>query len=338
MKTTVRGVVAAVLIAALTVPPAAAESVDPGPQFAPLHRPGPALSVPRDQLNAALQCTGKVRRARRDVVLLVPGTNLEPEANFSWNYARALAADKRPYCTVTLPDHALGDIQVAGEYVVHALRRIARRSGRDVDVVGYSQGGMVPRWALRFWPDTRALVDDLVGLAPSNHGTVVADAACQDSCPPAHWQQRASADFIVALNSRAETFRGIDYTVVYTRLDQIVVPNLDDSGSSSLRTGKGRISNIAVQDICPADTSDHLAMGSYSAVAYALAMDALDHRGPADPARVDVATCARPFQPGVDPATFVPDYLGLLRDIGQSSMDGPRVAVEPELARYVFAR
>lgn len=306
--------------------------------YAPLHRRGPALSVPRKQLNAALVCTGNVNRARRDVVLLVPGTNLEPEPNFSWNYARAFAADRRPFCTVTLPDDALGDIQVAGEYVVHALRVIARRSGRDVDVLGYSQGGMVPRWALRFWPDTRTLVDDLVGLAPSNHGTVVADAACQDSCPPAHWQQRATAAFIAALNSRAETFRGVDYTVVYTHLDEIVAPNFDDSGSSSLHTGGGRISNVAVQDICPTDASDHLAMGSYSAVAHALALDALDHRGPADPARISVAICAQPFQPGVAPASFGADYLGMLRAIGESSVDGPRVAAEPELAAYVFAR
>ena len=30
---------------------------------------------------------------------------------------------------------------------------------------------MIPRWALRFWPDTRVMVDHVVGLSPSNHGT-----------------------------------------------------------------------------------------------------------------------------------------------------------------------
>jgi pimeloyl-ACP methyl ester carboxylesterase len=332
-----RVVIAVLLVGMLLVPPAAADSYGPGGGYASVNRPGPALSVPSDELKAALACHGKVRRAGRNVVLLVPGTNLDPEANFSWNYARALAAEHRPFCTVELPDHALGDVQIAGEYVVHAVRRIARRSGRKVDVIGYSQGGMVPRWALRFWPDTRKLVGDLVGLAPSNHGTVVATAACQQSCPPAHWQQRSNARFIEALNSGAETFRGIDYTVIYTRFDQIVVPNLDSSGSSSLHTGKGRITNVAVQDVCPTDTSDHLAMGSYSAVAYALAIDALEHRGPADPSRISPTICAEPLQPGVAPASFATDYLGLLATIGESSTNGPRVDAEPPLADYVFA-
>src|SRR4051794_24288823 len=118
---------------------------------------------------------------------------------------------------------------------------------------------MLPRWALRFWPDTRSLVGDVVGLDPSNHGTLDAVAACQGSCPPADAQQATGSRFLEALNSRTETFAGIDYTVIYTRTDEIVVPNLDASGSSSLHTGPGRIANIAVQEICPNDPSEHLA-------------------------------------------------------------------------------
>lgn len=326
------GVVVLLLVGALAAPVAAQS----GRAYAPLNREGPALSVTPAQVRAALECRGNASLTRKRPVLLVPGTNLEPRANFSWNYARAFAADRRAYCMLELPDWALGDIQVAGEYVVGAIRLMAARERGRIDVVGYSQGGMVPRWALRFWPDTREMVDDLVGLAPSNHGTVTAEAACQGSCPPAHWQQRSSAAFIEALNSRAETFAGIDYTVVYTHLDQIVVPNLDESGSSSLRTGKGTVANIATQDVCPSDTTDHLAMGSYSAVAYALAVDALDHRGPAKADRVPVTTCAQPFGPGVAPETFAGDYAGLLSTIAQSSAEGPRVDAEPELARYVF--
>ncbi len=34
-------------------------------------------------------------------------------------------------------------------------------------MVTHSQGGMIGRWATRFWPDTRQMVDDIVGLAPS---------------------------------------------------------------------------------------------------------------------------------------------------------------------------
>lgn len=305
--------------------------------YAPLDRPGPPLSVPQSALRAALSCTAGVAHATRRPILLVPGTNLDPGTNYSWNYERAFTALGWPYCAVTLPYHTMGDIQVAGEYVVYALRTMARLSGRRVDVLGYSQGGMLPRWALRFWPDTRSLVGDLVALDPSNHGTLDAVAACQSSCPPADWQQRSDAHFIAALNSRAETFAGIDYTVIYSRTDEIVVPNLDASGSSSLHTGDGQIANIAVQQVCPADVSDHLAMGTYDPVGYALAVDAFTHVGTADPARIPRTVCAQPFQPGVDPAAFPGDYARFLQAIGQAQESAPTVPAEPPLRCYVFA-
>jgi Lipase (class 2) len=324
----------AVALGGLSLPGVAGADSNP---YAPLDRPGPALSVPASQLQAALSCTAGIQGDARNPILLVPGTNLDPGSNYSWNYERAFAALGWPYCTITLPYHTMGDIQVAGEYIVYALRTMARMSGRKVDVLGYSQGGMVPRWALRFWPDTRALVGDLVGIDPSNHGTLDAQAACQSQCPPAYWQQATSAHFLQALNSRAETFSGIAYTVIYSHTDEIVVPNLDASGSSSLHTGSGVIANIAVQQICPADTSEHLAMGSYDPVAYALAIDAFTHSGTADPSRISSSICAQPFQPGVNPSTFATDYAGFLAAIGQASAQSPQVAFEPPLKCYVFA-
>src|SRR6201999_3519159 len=102
-----------------------------------------------------LSCTADLTSAGREPVLLVAGTTLTPAVNFSWNYEPALAAAGRPYCALTLPNHEMSDIQTAGEYVDYALRAMHARTGRKVQYVGYSQGGMVGRWALRFWPDTR---------------------------------------------------------------------------------------------------------------------------------------------------------------------------------------
>ena len=305
--------------------------------YAPLNHPGPALSVPAQRLRAALSCTPGYAGRRITPVLLIPGTNLDPGVNYRWNYERAFAAQGRPYCGLTLPYHTMGDIQTAGEYVVYALRTMARAAHRRIDVLGYSQGGMLPRWALRFWPDTRRLVADFVALDPSNHGTVTADAACSGSCPIADRQQEDRAAFIAALNSRTETFAGIDYTVVYSADDEIVVPNSDSSGSSSLHTGAGRIANIRVQDICPDDTSDHLAMGSYDAVGYALTLDAFTHPGPASAARIPASVCAESFQPGVDPLTFPSDYGAYLTEIGQAQQTAPTSRTEPPLRCYVFA-
>src|SRR5205807_9958042 len=167
--------------------------------------------------------------------------------------------------------------------------------------------------------------------------TLDAQAACQGSCFPAYWQQASNANFIAAVNSRAETFAGIDYTVIFSRTDEVVVPNFDASGSSSLHTGSGRIANIAVQQICPTDTSEHLAMGSYDSVGYALAVDAFTHRGTANPGRISPTVCAQPFQPGVDPTTFPSDYAGYLQAIGQAQQEAPQVNSEPPLKCYAFA-
>jgi triacylglycerol esterase/lipase EstA (alpha/beta hydrolase family) len=325
-----RGALLLVAIALLTT--AGAQAATAGP-YAPLSRRGPALDVPAAKLRASLSCTRGVRSGMgRAPILLVPGTNLDPGSNFGWNYMRALGWAHRPYCSVTLPHHAMGDVQVAGEYVVHALRSMARRAGRRVDVLGYSQGGMLPRWALRFWPGTRGLVRNLVALDPSNHGTLDSEALCQASCPPAYWQQASGARFIAALNSRAETFRGIFYTVVYSQDDEVVFPNLDARGSSSLHTGRGRIVNVAVQEVCPGHVADHLAMGSYDPVAYWLAARALGVRRAKEP------PCTQAFQPGVDGSTFASDYVRFLAAIGTAARESPEVSAEPPVRCYVFAR
>jgi hypothetical protein len=182
------------------------------------------------------------------------------------------------------------------------------------------------------------MVDDDIGLDASNHGTQDSEyCKTTKSCPAAFWQQAASSNFIQALNSFKETFAGISYTEIYSRTDEVVTPNLDDSGSSALHTGDGQIANARVQDICPADVSDHLAMGSYDAVGYALAIDALTHAGPADAKRIDAAVCAQPFQPGVNGATFPADYAAYLAAVGAGAGAAKQINAEPPLACYVFA-
>ena len=114
---------------------------------------------------------------------------------------RRAPRDGYDVCWVTLPDRSVGDIQVASEYVVHAVRTINARSGRKVDIVGHSQGGLEPRWALRWWPSLLSKVDDLVTLATPNHGTIVADPP-GPTCP-ACWQMKHH----VELHRRAELAR-----------------------------------------------------------------------------------------------------------------------------------
>src|SRR3954470_10506384 len=122
---------------------------------------GPPLDVPAAALAAALQCHGDLA-AGPTPVLLVPGTTLTAEVNYSWNYEPAFTRAGRAWCAVTVPNHGMSDVQVADEYIAGALRTMYGRAGRKVSVLGYSQGGMTPRGALKWWPDTRAMVDDVV--------------------------------------------------------------------------------------------------------------------------------------------------------------------------------
>ena len=294
---------------------------------------GPPFEADPAALAAAFRCHPPVDGSDKPTILLVHGTSLDAENNFSWNYVPALTARGWPVCTVDLPALGQDDIQPAAEFVVHAIRETARQSNGPIHVLGYSQGGMIPRWALKYWPDTREHVAELIALSGSNHGTVVANGACNSDCPESNWQQSLESNFITALNADFETLPDIDYTNVYSHMDEIVQPNLDDSGSTSL-AGGDNVTNVAVQDVCPGHVADHLAMGSYDPVAWALALDALENDGPADPTRIDLNVCAEAFMPGVDQATFAQDYGAMWGVIVDANANSKRVPEEPPLRCY----
>lgn len=319
------------------------------PAYAPLDQPGPPLSVPQSQLNASLYCEPSVRNASVEPVLLNPATGVTAAQNYAWNWEPALDRLGIPWCAYTAPHSTLDDIQVSGEYLVNAIRTMYSMAHRPIAIMGHSQGGMSMRWALRFWPDTRTMVDDVIGFSGSNHGTTAGGPSiCQPSgCPPADWQQFAGSNFIGALNSYAETFPGISYTEIYTHTDEVVQPNSGPNASAALHTGGGQITNVATQDICPADTYEHNAIGTVDPVAYTLAVDALTHPGPADPSRIPQSVCLQTFMPGVNPLNVGANLLALRGAPGVISVGATFLAPtttgvqntssEPPLACYVFA-
>jgi len=117
-----------------------------------------------------------------------------------------------------------------------------------------------------------------------------------------------------------------------------VFPNLNSTGSSSLHGGGGAIANIALQDICPLDTSEHLLIGTADPVAYALAIDAMLHPGPADPSRISPAVCTQLFMPGVNPLTVATDFANASAGVATTLATYPHVPSEPPLACYVMTR
>lgn len=303
--------------------------------YAPVDRPGPDLS--QELLERSVRCTSDVAGADREPVLLLPATTVTSEQNYGFSYERLLRARGIPYCTSDSPidPQNMGDMQVRAQFVTYAIRHMYRLAGRKIAVMGHSQGGMIMRWSLRFWPDTRSMVDDVIGVAAPNHGSTVVIALCAPTCAPSLWQQRAGSAFVRALNSGQETFPGISYTEIYSRTDEFVQPNLNDEGTSSLHGGGGRITNVAVQDICPLDAAEHLSIGTLDPVASALVIDALGHDGPAKPSRIDRGICGRLVMPGTN---AVEGPAGLAKAsvvVAQQLALAPRSAQEPALACYV---
>ena len=293
---------------------------------------GPALATPVSTLQQSLTCNGSLAGIDRDPVLLVHGTFADSEINWSWNYKLALPARGETACTVDLPDKSAGDIQVSTEYVVYAIRAMARESGRKVAVIGHSQGGLEIRWALRWWPDIRHLVSDAILLNTPNQGSAFPDALCTvpGGCAASLYQMRTGSNFLKALNEGRQTVGGVSYTILHTETDPIfVLPQqaiLDTSGAQAR--------NIAIQEVCPGRQVDHNGI-VFDAASYAIVTDALDHRGPADPARVDPAVCLQDTMPGVTRA----EADARLQAYGATLLEllgpnGPKAPGEPPLADY----
>lgn len=308
-----------------------------------------AVHAAHDALRAGFQCNMDLRQAQRAPVLLVPGTTLLPDENFAWNYVPALDALGFPVCTVELPEHALANIQLSAEHVEYAIREAFRLSGHKVQIIGFSQGGMAPRWPLRFSPDTRAKVEELISLSGSHHGAVAADLFCGPfatpdpdgvlGCEAALWQQGTLSAFITALNAGYETVPEVDYTAIYTLFDDVLFENAGPTPTSELRDAGPNVANVTLQQVCPANTADHRAIGTYDPVGWAIALDALEHDGPADLARIlgggapgSAPACAESVMPGVDPGSLAANLAALDLAQGTALGNGAHLTQEPALA------
>lgn len=290
---------------------------------------GPELREPAGALRRATTCQPRdVLRAARGVVLLVHGTGEKKEETWSWSYEPALRGDGFATCAVQLPDHGLGDFDIAAEYVVAGIRKASRLADAPVAVVGHSQGGALPVWAVKFWPDLAARVTDVVSLAGPFDGTQLANEACTPGqCSPLAWQLRHGSHHVAALR-RDPLPAGVDVTSVSTQYDEIVRPQ----PSASQLDGA---SNVMLQDVCAQDPSEHgVILGD--PVAYALVVDALTHDGPASPDRLPADTCEQTFIPHGDAAGSYVFLQGVARFA--TGIADPRRWVDAEPPVPAYAR
>ncbi|MFI8105701.1 esterase/lipase family protein [Streptomyces sp. NPDC086023] len=187
--------------------------------------------------------------------------------------------------------HGLGPIEKsAGQLDAFVDKVLAATGAAKADLVGHSQGGMMPRWYLKFLGGAEK-VNALVGLAPDNHGTTLLGLTrllpyfpgAEDlisAATPGLADQIAGSAFLTRLNEGGDTVPGVTYTVISTRYDQVVTPY-----RSQFLDGPG-VRNVVVQDLCPLDLSEHVAIGLTDRIAYHEAVNALD------PAHAEPTTCA----------------------------------------------
>jgi triacylglycerol esterase/lipase EstA (alpha/beta hydrolase family) len=227
-------------------------------------------------------------------VILVHGT-FEDMAN-NWQALSPLLAN-HGYCVFALNYGSFNGSGLIGIYGTGYIEASAARlsafvdkvlgatGASQVDVVGHSQGGMMPRYYLRF-DNGAAKVHTLVGLAPSNHGTTLdglftlsglipgSNAALADC--PACAEQEAGSPFMHKLNAGGDTQSGVRYTVIESVNDEVVTPY-----ASAFLAGP-RVTNVTLQRQCPLDQGEHLSM-AYDHIADADVLTALDPEHPQHP-------------------------------------------------------
>jgi len=181
--------------------------------------------------------------------------------------------------------YGVGEIRNSAQELSAFVDKVLAATGAsEVDMVGHSQGGMMPRYYLKFLGGA-AKVHTLVGLSPSNHGTTLdglftlasffpgANQFTGALCPACEEQSAGSA-FLNELNAGGDTMPGVEYTVIQTRYDQVVTPY-----TSAFLSGAN---NILLQNQCVLDLGDHLSM-PYDHIADADVLTALDPAQPRHP-------------------------------------------------------
>lgn len=162
-------------------------------------------------------------------------------------------------------------------------RVLASTGAQKVDIVGHSQGALMPAYFTKFLGGADK-ISKYVSLAPMWKGAKVdqwplpsetehpALASALESLPP--WCQACremapNSDFVKALRDGGVYAPGIVYTSIMTRYDTVVVPYTSGYEEAPNAT------NIVLQDQCPQDHAEHLELMA-DPVAATYVLNALD--------------------------------------------------------------
>ncbi|RZS41205.1 triacylglycerol esterase/lipase EstA (alpha/beta hydrolase family) [Herbihabitans rhizosphaerae] len=183
-----------------------------------------------------------------------------------------------------------GDIRrSAKELRVFVDKVLAATGASQVDIVGHSQGGLMPRQYLKS-EGGAGKVRNLVTLGATHHGTTLLGLGTLANVlglaeysnlllGDAAKQQIEGSEFLRTLNAGGDTVPGVNYLVIATRYDEVTTPYQ----STFLTAGPGAtVTNVTVQDGCEVDISEHVEL-PYSPRVIGMVKRGLDPSAPAPP-------------------------------------------------------
>jgi hypothetical protein len=235
-----------------------------------------------------------------DPVVLVHGLTANQSAN--WGYLAPILA-RTGYCVFSLtygrnPLAPPPLSQIGGlERMEHSARELGRFIDRvrrathadKVDIVGHSEGSLMPDYYVKFLGGHR-YVHRYVGMTPLWKGTrlygvaelnrlagqfglsPVLGVALAPLCASCREFLHGSP-FLARMNDDGgPAVPGVTYTMIMTSHDELVVPYTN--GRLRERDG-AKVTNIVLQDHCPADLAEHAAV-AFDPVNAQYVLNALD--------------------------------------------------------------
>lgn len=228
--------------------------------------------VPEPALPGANDFACKPSAAHPRPVVLVHG--LGATATENWQFF-APYLKSQGFCVFALTygvtDHFPGrggvaPMEQSAEELAAFVAKVQDATGaKKVDMVGHSEGGIMPRYYLKFLGGADH-VANFVGWAAPNHGTTISGLTKLREGVPGFDEQLGEhcgscpefmigSQFLQKLNSGAdESVGNVLYTVLVTRYDGVVTPL-----NTSFLAGD-HIKNVVIQDVNPGAFPEHVAM------------------------------------------------------------------------------